>query len=227
MKNNFLKLIAFLVFITTTFTLAAQKSKYGFRLGLNASELYFKDGSTIALGDTAFNFDDARFGLAVGFFGKFELTDVISIQPELQYSAQGEKTAGSLDSSGLTTVDANGNSVVVRSDDYFKINVLQLPILVNFEVADKVELSVGPQFGFTVWEWERDGDYEFASVSALAGVTYNFTENISSSLRVAYGLTNILDADNSSSYNYTRGLESLFQAEATNNYLQLSVAYSL
>ncbi len=227
MKNNYLKLIAFFVLLVSTFTLSAQKSKYGFRLGLNASELFFKDGSTIALGDTAFNFDDARFGVAVGFFGKFELTDKISIQPELQYSAQGEKTAGALDSTGLTTVDDDGEFEIVLSDDYFKINVLQLPVLVNFEVVDKLELSVGPQFGFTVWEWERDGDYNFASISALAGATYNFTENISSSLRVAYGLTNILDADNSSSYNYTNGLESLFQAQATNNYIQLSVAYSL
>ena len=193
-KKLLLGLIALFI---TSFTIQAQQSRYGFRLGLNYSDIDFDDNSSgILVGNR-----DARIGFAAGFFAQYYLSEKFSIQPELQYSAQGERSKIALD----------------NSSDRLKINVLQLPILLNFHI-NKLTLSAGPQAGIRIWEWERTDDYETFQFSGVLGIGYDITDNFQVNLRGSYGLTDAIKTDDT---------KSVFKATGVNHYLQFTLAYRL
>jgi len=195
--NKKLFLILFTV-LASAFTIQAQHQiRYGFRLGLNYSDIDFDDDS---FGIDQGN-DDARIGLAAGFFAQYYLSEKISIQPELQYSAQGERS----------TVIAD------RASDRLKINILQLPILLNYHIH-KLTLSAGPQVGLRIWEFERTEDYETLQFSGVLGITYDIMDNFQATLRGSFGLTDAIQTDD---------VDSAFNATGVNHYLQFTVAYRL
>jgi len=217
MKSKLLYLITSLLFMSI-FSMQAQKfninHKYGFRLGLNYSDIDFDDDAIVP-GESG----DARFGFVAGFFAIYNVSEKISIQPEIQFSAQGEKLSTVEDFSGIRDQ---------VSDDPLKVNILQIPVLFNYTIANKFTFSVGPQLGIGIWEWEREDDYQTVQFSGIAGVGYNFTDNLAINLRGSFGLTNVIDADNRES-RIVQGepREALFVAEGVNHYVQLSLAYSL
>ena len=214
MKNKLLYSITLLFFLSI-FSINAQDHRYGFRMGLNYSDIDFDDDSVIPGSGS-----DARYGFMAGFFAIYNLSEKISIQPEIQYSAQGEKSSSSSDSYGV-----EGQ----YSEDPLKINLLQVPILVNYTIANKFTISAGPQVGFRIWEWERTEDYETVQFSAIGGVGYNITDNWTVNLRASYGITNAIDADNSDSFEVQNAQlnEPIFKAKGVNHFVQLSLAYSL
>jgi len=186
-------LLGIIAVFVTTFTVQAQQSRYGFRLGLNYSDIDFDDNSTGITGGE----DDARIGFVAGFFAQYFISEKFTIQPELQYSAQGERTS------------VNG--------DRLKVNVLQLPVLLNFHI-NKLTLSAGPQAGLRIWEWERTNDYETFQFSGVLGISYDVTDNLQAVLRGSYGLTDAIKTDDATSE---------FNATGVNHYLQFSLAYRL
>jgi len=185
-------LLGIIIFIFTTLTIQAQHNSYGFRIGLNYSDIDFDDNISGISGDS-----DARIGFAAGFFIQYSIAKKFSIQPELQYSAQGERT----------DVD----------NDRLKVNVLQLPVLLNFHL-NKIALSAGPQIGIRVWEWERTNDYETLQFSGVLGISYDITDYFQATLRGSYGLTDAIKTDNE---------ESVFNATGANHYLQFTVAFKI
>lgn len=185
---------------------AQQEHRYGFRLGLNYSELDFNDNASGIIGGSE---DDARIGFMAGFFAQYFLSEKFSIQPELQYSAQGER-------SKVTGV--NTGTQGDKSSDRLKVNMLQLPVFLNFHLK-KLNLSVGPQVGIRIWEWERQDNYETIQFSLTGGVGYDITDNLGINLRAAYGLSDAIDA--------TPVEGSNFSASAVNHYVQLSLAYRM
>ena len=194
-------LLGIITIFLSTLAINAQQSRYGFRLGLNYSDIDFEDGSTgIDVGNS-----DARIGFTAGFFAQYYLSEKFSIQPELQYSAQGERSTVRNDREDPT----NGS-------DRLGINVLQLPVLLNFHIG-KLSLSAGPQVGLRIWEWERQNDYEAFHFSGVAGITYDITDNFQATLRGSYGLTDAIETNEESSFN----------AIGVNHYLQFTVAYRL
>ena len=189
-------------------------NEYGFRMGINYSDIDFADDAIVPT-----NSNEARFGFMAGFFAIFHFTETISLQPEIQYSAQGEKFTSASDSNGI---------LGQFDEDELKINLIQVPVLLNYTIVNKFVISAGPQIGLNIWEWERAGDYEHVQLSAIGGVAYKFTDNFSVALRASLGLTNALDADNSDSFEVNSALnEPLFVATGTNHYVQLSLAYQL
>ncbi len=184
---------------------AQEEHRYGFRLGANYSELDFDDGASGVLGGD----NDARIGFVAGFFAQYFLSEKWSIQPELQYSAQGERTK---------VKGVNTGAVGSDSEDRLKMNMLQLPVFLNLHLR-KLNLSVGPQVGIRIWEWERQDNYETFQFSVTGGVGYDITDNIGVNLRAAYGLTDALDASRIEGNNFT--------ATAVNHYLQLSLSYRM
>ncbi len=201
-KKILLGLIASTLFVFAT---QAQQSRYGFRLGANYSDIDFEDDSFgIGLGSDS----DARIGFVAGFFAQYYLSDKFSIQPELQYSAQGER-------SKVRDIVNVTNSGVATSDDRLTVNVLQLPIFLNFHYR-KFTLSAGPQIGIRIWEFERRDDYETLQFSAIGGVGYDITDNFQINLRASYGITNAIEVDRTE-----------LRAEGQNHYLQLTLAYRL
>ena len=213
MTKKILFLISSFFFLGTLLT-QAQDHRYGFRLGLNLSNIDFEAGSFVPGGS-----DSQRIGFTAGFFARYRLTDNFSIQPEILYSAQGEKTTSTSDNFGIVGQNA---------EDPLQINVIQIPVLLNYTIYDKFTVSLGPQLGIGVWEWERRDEYEPIQFSILGGLGYQLTDSFSVDLRASFGLTDIIDADNSES-RVVDGVitEPLFVATGVNNYLQLTVAYRL
>jgi len=211
--NKQILLVFSSIFFLGTFFGLAQDHKYGFRLGLNYSDIDFTEESILPGGT-----DGSRIGFMAGFFARYSLSEKISIQPEIQYSAQGEKSTSVIDNNGI-----EGQN----SEDRLKINLLQVPVLFNYTVANKLTFSLGPQIGLRIWEWERKEDYETVQFSAIGGIGYNITDSFSVDLRASYGFTNAIDADNSNSFEVQNNLEPLFNAEGVNHYVQFSLAYSL
>lgn len=190
-------------------------NEYGFRLGINYSDIDFDDNSIIPLSD-----GQPRYGLMAGFFCVFHFTNTLSIQPEIQYSSQGEKFSAAEDSSGIPGE---------LDEDELKINLIQIPVFLNYTIANKFVISAGPQLGLNIWEWERDNDYQPVQFSAVGGVAYKITDNFSLALRASLGITDAIDADNSNSFEVNNEIlqEPLFVANGKNHYLQLSIGYQL
>lgn len=91
-------------------------------------------GGNIANQRAAFDGDsetgDAKIGFLLGLYLKANLSEKISLQPELFYSGVGFRDADS---------EVNLN-----------LNYLSLPILLRYNINEMVNLHVGPQLGFLV-----------------------------------------------------------------------------
>ncbi|WP_378175035.1 porin family protein [Aquimarina sp. SS2-1] len=180
-------LLVFVLFIGTI-TMTSQESKYGVRIGANLS--------SISSDDITGDFDKSRIGVVVGFLADFALTEKLRLQPEFQYSGQGNK------------------------DKDFRVNYLQLPILLKYNITDLFNVQLGPQAGIKIWEWEDNqediadfGTFDFAGV---AGIGVNITDNFFVDLRYAFGLTNVFDEDGSA-----------IKIDGSSRNIQLSVGYRL
>ncbi len=185
----------------------AQQSKYGFRLGLNYSDIDFDDDSSGLIGAD----DDARIGFVAGFFATYFLSEKFSIQPEVQYSSQGERTKV------LNRESVNIPADQPKSFDRLNYGVLQVPILLNFHITNNLHISAGPQVGILIWEWERAGNYEIFQFSGIGGIGYYINDNLGVDLRASYGLTDVIETNNTST----------FDARGVNHYLQLTLSYRL
>ncbi|WP_299222664.1 porin family protein [uncultured Aquimarina sp.] len=171
-----------------TITINAQESRYGIRIGANLS--------SISSDDITGDLDKSRIGVVVGFLADFALTEKLRLQPEFQYSGQGNK------------------------DKDLRVNYLQVPILLKYNITDLFNVQLGPQAGIKIWEWEDNqanivdfGTFDFA---AVAGIGVNVTDNFFVDLRYAFGLSNVFDEDGSS-----------IDIDGNSRNIQLSVGYRL
>ncbi len=166
MKKNLLRVTFLLSFVTIISQ--AQEASYGIRLGANLS--------SISSDDITDDLEDSRFGIAVGFLAEFPVNEKVSIQPEFQYSAQG------------------------NDDKSLRVDYLQLPVFLKYNFTDRFNIHIGPQVGLKIWEWEQDGvieaDFNTLDFAAVAGIGVNLTENFFADLRYGFGLSNILDDEN-------------------------------
>ncbi len=171
-----------------TLTITSQESRYGIRIGANVSSINSDD----ITGDL----DQSRIGVVVGFLADFALTEKLRLQPEFQYSGQGNK------------------------DKDLRVNYLQLPILLKYNITDLFNVQLGPQAGVKIWEWEdnQDDTFDFGTFdfAGVAGIGLNITDNFFVDLRYAIGLSNVFDEDGSS-----------FRFDGNNTNIQLSVGYRL
>ncbi|MES2812082.1 MAG: porin family protein [Bacteroidota bacterium] len=163
----------------------AQETKFGVKAGLNLGNL---------TGNTTDEFVDSgtnmRPSFHVGGFAEIKLSDKFAIQPEVLYSVEGAKQ------------DIDGQSEKLIWDFQF----VNIPVMAKFYATDKFSIEAGPQIGFlTKAELTFDGDTiedlkegdvtKSTAISGNVGVGYNFTDNISASLRYSLGLSNIIDVD--------------------------------
>lgn len=147
----------------------AQESKYGIRGGVNIS--------SISSDDIPEDLEDGRIGVFFGFFAEYAINNKISIQPELHYSAQGNK------------------------EEDLRVNYLNLPVFLKYNITDVFNIHIGPQAGLKIWEWEDNQedvtDFGTFDFSAVAGIGANITDNFFVDIRYAFGLTNVFDEDGS------------------------------
>lgn len=159
------KILLPIIFFLFLFNVHGQDSRYGMRIGANLS--------SISSDNIPEDLDDSRIGVVVGFFAEYALTNRIGIQPELQFSSEGNK------------------------EDNLRINYLQLPILFKYNFNEIVNIQLGPQAGLKIWEWEDDGimedNFNTFNFAAVGGIGFNINDNFFIDARYIYGLTNVYE----------------------------------
>jgi hypothetical protein len=137
-------------------------------------------------------------GMHAGAYVTWMFTEHLGLQPEVLYSAQGAK---------------NG-------DYKFKVNYVNIPVLVRYNVNDLLSFHAGPQFGVLTSAKAVSGSNESdvkdqvkgSDMGIAAGVGIDLPMKLNFSFRFIQGLSNINDASSVTQKNYN---------------LQLSVGYTL
>ncbi|UZO80255.1 PorT family protein [Aquimarina sp. ERC-38] len=180
---NKLLLFVLIVFLSL-FVANAQDSRYGIRVGANLS--------SISSDDIEEDAEDARIGVAVGFFAEYYVTNHISIQPELQFSSQGNKA------------------------EDLRVNYIQLPVIFKYNFNQVINLQLGPQAGLKIWEWEdnglREANFNTINFAAVGGLGFNITDNFYIDARYEYGINNLYEQE---------GIQREFKGNLTNIQLSI------
>ena len=138
-------------------------------------------------------------GIHGGAYVTMMFSDHLGLQPEVLYSAQGAKSG----------------------DQKYKINYVNIPVLVRYNITDLFSIHAGPQFGLLTSAKFASGSNETdvkdqikgSDIGIAAGVGFDLPMKLNFSARFIQGLTNINDTGSSTN---------------TKNYnLQLSVGYKL
>ncbi|MFS8616599.1 MAG: porin family protein [Solitalea sp.] len=201
-------------------TLLAQEAKFGVMGGLNLSnltkstgtDLYGEEYSEETYGNTV------KPGLALGVYANipFAGNDVVSLNPELFYSQLGAKYESD-----------NGDVEIKRN-----LHVIELPVLLKFNIVPAFHLVAGPSFSYLVGgkdkfdgegtvfgidissEGEQDLDmdeFNRAAIGGVVGLGFDATENLKVFGKYGLGFTNLLKNDD---------------AEAFHSNFQIGVGYS-
>ncbi len=169
------KLILFAVLFAMAATSQAQ-FRFGAKAGLNVANIKGKDVEGYR----------AKAGLHLGGFANFALTQQLSVQGELLYSAQGARWD---DDNEKTT-----------------LNYLQVPVLVKYTIAKGFYAEAGPQLGFLLKaEDDNEGDVsdikeylEKTDISLAVGAGYHINSNIGAYARYNMGLKKFYDEEKNS-----------------------------
>lgn len=155
-------IVLILVFVMFSIYGFSQNALYGVRAGFNLSNLTFDE--------TPADLDEGyRKGIAFGFFGEYYLSNEgFWFTPEVQFSAEGGKS------------------------EAFRIDYIQVPLLVKYELTGDIRIALGPQVGVKGHDYSN-GLNNFA-FSAVGGVEYGITREIFADARYSYGFSNVLDS---------------------------------
>ena len=154
-----------LLFIFLLFGANAQKFRSGIKGGFNFSTLYIDEVEDRQI----------RPGFHIGVFGQSPLSEAVALQTELLFTTAGNR---SIYSTGPFDGEID-----------FNINYLQLPIMLNFKIADAFEIHVGPyaayligantssegDFGSSFSELDRDNFQNF-DFGLASGVGFNLDD---------------------------------------------------
>ena len=199
-----MKFFTLLLLLCMAMAASVSAQQFGVKGGMNGSSV-FVDGES---------YNTFKASFYVGAFAEFELPNRFSVQPEIVYSAQGTYSEFIHDVSGMTK-----SVTVIRSElqTTSKVNYLNIPILVKYELFDGFTMNVGPQFGFLLGGLKQDWDLSYVAVtdgvlgsvsesgtdnynkddvntfdfSVAVGLEYDITERIDVSVRYNIGLTDI------------------------------------
>ena len=150
--------LAICLFCVTKFTLA-QNVHFGVKAGANFQKIQgipFKEKFT--------------FGYQAGAFAAIGFTSKIGIQPEILFSSVNADTA-----TQFSTVYG------FKKIDKVKLNMLDIPILLNIKAAQFLTIQAGPQFSVLINKNEtllKNGETAFkqGNISAVAGLQFNLTK---------------------------------------------------
>lgn len=104
-------------------------------------------------------------GFHAGLYSQFPLTDKLSLNPELQYITKGPAYF-----------------------QYFGLNYLEIPVLINYRVWKSLSIEAGPSIGAPIFEskyskgapWVDMDFSEYAlDVGFVAGLKYQLTNKVS------------------------------------------------
>jgi hypothetical protein len=147
-------------------------------------ELGIKGGADVQK-ISGFSFKEKfAYGYHLGAFAEIKLSKTFSIQPEFYYSAATMNKGNSFDTL-YTSIDPKK----------IKFGYMNIPILINIKLSDKVKLQVGPRYGIlssTNLSMKADAKKAFKSgdFSLVSGLQFNFSK-IRVYARYQIGLTNM------------------------------------
>ncbi len=141
----------------------------------------------------------SRTGLYLGVLAEFGLTDLLAIQPELNFSMQGADLSE----------DGFEGSV--------KLNYINLPVMLKINVTDGLFFEAGPQLGFLMSaDVEIDGEEEDIKdeiknidFGGNLGVGYQLDNGLFFNARYNIGLANINDFEDSEDFKNQNSVLSL------------------
>ena len=173
--------LAICFFCVTKFTVA-QNIHFGVKAGANFQKIQgipFKEKFT--------------FGYQAGAFAAIGFTSKIGIQPEILFSSVNADTA-----TQFSTVYG------FKKIDKVKLNMLDIPILLNIKAAQFLTIQAGPQFSVLIDKNQnllKNGETAFkqGNISAVAGLQFNLTKFKIYGRYVA-GLKNLNNVNNSNEW---------------------------
>ena len=173
--------LAICLFCFTKFTVA-QNIHFGLKAGANFQKIQgipFKEKFT--------------FGYQAGAFAAIGFTSKIGIQPEILFSSVNADTA-----TQFSTVYG------FKKIDKVKLNMLDIPILLNIKGAQFLTIQAGPQFSMLIDKNQnllKNGETAFkqGNISAVAGLQFDLTKFKIYGRYVA-GLKNLNNVNNSNEW---------------------------
>jgi hypothetical protein len=209
MKKTILAVAFFATYFISNAQESTSKIKFGAKAGLNISSASVK---------RAYNTDISPLvGIHVGGFANFKFNKKWAVQSELLYSTQGFKE-----------YDNDGGYIY---DEKLKLTYINLPLLLQYQLASKFHVEAGPQVDFllsgkadayyydpmfntskTYSDIDVKKFYKSISFGFSIGAGYAFTPRLSSSIRYNLGLSEAEDYPDT---------------KKKNRNLQISLSYSL
>lgn len=174
-------------------TTDSAKLKFGVKGGVNFSNLYTED------------VDDSNLltGFNLGLFARLPITQTFAIQPELSYTTKG--------------AELEYNNAFVNGTSTFKLNYLELPVLLVINLSENFSVHGGPYVAYlidgeatnnsqgTLFDVENNldnDDYNKFDTGLSVGIGYD-TNKIGFGVRYNYGLQKVGKERNFNGTNYT------------------------
>ena len=166
-------------------------ASYGFKGGLNFSNLY-----TDKVDD-----NNVLTGFNAGLYAKFPIAKGIAIQPEISYTTKGAELVY--------------NNAFAKGTAKFNVNYIEVPVLLVMNITDNFNVHVGPYAAYMVSGKTETDSNIFSSQNQLDTNDFNkFDAGIAGGLgvdldalnfgvRYNYGLTNVGKERNYAGTNYT------------------------
>lgn len=158
----------------------------GVKGGLNISNLSFDDAEV-----------KNRFGYHFGGYFNLPVGELLSIQPEVQYSVRGART----------TYDSEFLGFELEGESTFNLDYIDVPIMAVIHLGDAIQIEAGPYIGFLAnssFETEGtvgDADIEFNNDS-FKKVDYGLAGGLAVNLaalqigaRYMHGLQEVQDSN--------------------------------
>lgn len=164
------KILLFVAVATLSFTaVQSQSVRFGAKAGVNFSSV---NGDDLDV--------DGVTGFQVGAVAKIGFTELLALQPEILFSAQGYS----------------------EDDAQVRLGYIILPVMADFTIVEGLSLQGGPQFGFNVvsgykfdgedWEeFEDDQTPETFDLGVGIGAQYVLPINLFFQARYVIGISDI------------------------------------
>jgi hypothetical protein len=210
MKSKFTLVVISLIIMNNT---KAQIS-YGVEAGMNISN--WKGDAMQSLGNIVdlskgFISTKSRTGIHVGAYASVPLTEQISFEPGLFYSQKGYAMKGDLKIDALKFLGVNATAKV-------ESNYIDIPLLLNAEVAKGLHVYAGPQFSYLTGSnlhintsvlgisllnkrLDLTNNFNRMDVAIAGGIGYAFENGFHIKAGYDYGLGKLDKNDNFKAYN--------------------------
>ncbi|MDD3525498.1 MAG: porin family protein [Bacteroidales bacterium] len=203
-----IKKLSMLCLLFIAINIQAQEFNFGLSAGVDAANIRISNSTQLDLTKAdpmiAFNLNAFAAYRSAGFWG-------ITAEP------------GFIQKGANITISSYPKDFESR----MQLNYIQLPLLADFHLTDKLFLSVGPEFAYLVSAKARNDDekvdfYDYYDkkfeVSSMAAINYTVLPRIDIALRYSHGFTTISEMEFTNEMGEPTG-----EAKEKSQYLQLMV----